>query len=112
MTGIKYDQGKVDYTLIPPVALREVAEALTYGATKYTAYNWVGVESTRYLSAAYRHLEAFRGGHKLDTESDLHHLALCITNLLFLLTRDMDNKDSIYGAKYISYEDGVMRESA
>lgn len=109
--GIKHDNGKVDYTLIPPLALREVAEALTYGSKKYTRYNWVNVESIRYLAAAYRHLESFRAGNKNDIESNIHHLAHAVTNLLFLLERDLSDKD-VVGKTYTSFVEEVLTETS
>ena len=83
----KKDKGKLQYRLIPPAALEKVAEALTYGNTKYSAHSWVNVESSRYVDAAYRHLEAARQGMLVDSESGLPHLAQAITNLMFLLER-------------------------
>lgn len=104
--GKKYDDGKVQYTLIPPRALREVAEVLTYGAVKYSPYNWVGVASTRYLAATYRHLEQFRLGNKHDLESGLNHLAHAITSLLFLLERDLSHSD-IYGEPFTAFDEEI-----
>lgn len=101
--GKKYDAGKVQYTLIPPNALREVAEALTYGAKKYSPYNWVNVESSRYLAAAYRHLEQFRMGKKVDLESGLQHISHAITSLLFLLERDLAENGDIVGMPFTSF---------
>lgn len=110
MIGRKDDKGKVDYTLIPPNAIREVAEALTYGAEKYSAHNWVNVDPCRYLAAAYRHIEAFRTGYKVDMESRLHHLSHAITNLLFLLERDLC-PTGIVGEPYVSYSDCVKKSA-
>lgn len=105
--GKKYDDGKVQYTLIPPRALREVAEVLTYGAKKYSPYNWVHVESSRYLAATYRHLEQFRLGHKVDLESGLQHISHAITSLLFLLERELSDKD-IVGQPFTSFEEEIQ----
>lgn len=84
---MKYDTGKIKYGLIPPAALAQIAEVLTYGSRKYDAFNWKDVESYRYIDAAYRHLELAREGHMLDAESGLPHLAHAVTNLMFLLDR-------------------------
>lgn len=35
-TGVKYDEGKLRYDLIPPEALREITKVLTFGAKKYS----------------------------------------------------------------------------
>lgn len=33
--GAKFDRGKLQYSLIPPIATASLAEVLTFGATKY-----------------------------------------------------------------------------
>ena len=56
--GTKYDQDKLQYTLIPPHALAEVARNLTIGLKKYKERdNWKKVPNAeqRYLDALYRH---------------------------------------------------------
>ena len=84
--GMKFDNGKLLYSLIPPETLQALAEVLTYGANKYAPNNWQLVENgeTRYLDALFRHLEAFRSGETHDPESGLHHLAHVLTNVAFL----------------------------
>jgi len=82
---MKFDVGKLRYGLIPPSATLALAEVLTYGAKKYKPNNWQNVEDTsRYVDALYRHLEAWRGGEKIDDESGLSHLAHAMTNIAFL----------------------------
>lgn len=83
----KYDKGKLDYTLIPPVAMEGAAQVLTFGASKYGANTWKDVENgkQRYLAACMRHIEAHRRGELLDNESGISHLAHAMTNLMFLL---------------------------
>lgn len=83
----KYDTGKLRYSLVPPIAIKAIAEVLTFGANKYAANSWQKVEngSERYLDALYRHLEAYRSGEKFDPESGSTHLAHAITNISFLL---------------------------
>lgn len=85
--GLKYDDGKLRYSLIPPILLSSVAEVLTFGAAKYAPNSWQTVPNgpERYLDALYRHLEQFRNGEALDPESGLPHLAHVATNVAFLL---------------------------
>ena len=85
--GPKYDDGKLRYSLIPPIALKGLAEVLTFGAEKYEPNSWQRVENAkvRYLDALYRHLEAFRSGEIIDPESNLHHLKHALCNVTFLL---------------------------
>ena len=83
---MKFDAGKLRYSLVPPSAIEGLAEVLTYGAKKYKPNNWQKVEDTdRYVDALYRHLEAWRNGEKLDEESGLSHLKHALTNVAFLI---------------------------
>jgi len=93
---MKFDAGKLRYGLIPPQALKGLAEVLTYGAKKYKPNNWQKAEdTTRYVDALYRHLEAWRAGEKVDEESGLHHLKHALTNISFLLYFEDNKNDKI-----------------
>ena len=85
-TGLKFDNGKLLYSLIPPETTKALAEVLTYGAQKYAPNNWQLVENgeVRYLDALFRHLEAYRAGEQVDPESGLPHLSHVLTNVAFL----------------------------
>ena len=89
--GTKYDEDKLQYSLIPPHALAEVARNLTVGLKKYRERdNWKKVPNAeqRYLDALYRHLEAHRMGEIYDKDSgaeNMPHMAAVAVNALFLL---------------------------
>jgi hypothetical protein len=85
--GIKYDNCKPDYSLIPPNALDDVARVLTYGATKYDRDNWKELENldNRYFAAAQRHLWALRKGETYDDETGIHHGAHAICCMMFII---------------------------
>ena len=93
--GIKYDQEKERYDLVPVFALEEVAKVLTVGAAKYDDENWRKVPNAtrRYFSAAQRHLAWVRKGQSRDSETGLHHYAHAITNLMFLLEKELELKE-------------------
>ena len=38
--GRKFDGGKLQYGLVPPLALKEMVKVLTFGAEKYEPDNW------------------------------------------------------------------------
>ncbi len=83
---MKFDSGKLRYSLMPPLALEALASVLTYGAKKYKPNNWKQVDSAdRYWDALYRHLEARRAGEVFDKESKLPHLWHALTNITFLV---------------------------
>ena len=84
--GAKFDNGKPSMSLIDPYALKELAKVLDYGKGKYAAWNWrKGIQWSRVLDAALRHLTAFNDGEDLDQESGLPHLAHAMCNCMFLL---------------------------
>jgi hypothetical protein len=89
--GTKYDQGKLQYTLIPPYALQEVARNLTEGLKKYKERdNWQKVDGAeeRYMDALMRHFEAIRRGETYDLDSSdptISHMSAVAVNAMFLL---------------------------
>jgi len=89
--GTKYDQGKLQYTLVPPYALQEVARNLTEGLKKYEERNnWQKVEGAeqRYMDALMRHFEAIRRGEIYDVDSSdptISHMSAVAVNAMFLL---------------------------
>lgn len=85
--GKKFDQGKVEPALLPPLALLTVSNVLTFGAKKYGADNWRYVKNGRhrYMNAALRHLLADLAGQENDEDSELPHLAHAACCLLFLI---------------------------
>ena len=93
--GLKYDAGKLRYSLIPPEATRALAEVLTFGARKYAPNSWQTVPNApeRYLDALMRHLEAHRSGELYDPESNLPHVYHLLCNAAFLAyftTKDLN----------------------
>jgi hypothetical protein len=85
--GMKFDAGKLDYTLVPWDGLEEIVKVLEFGAKKYARENWRFVKfgETRYMAAAFRHLIAYQNNEDVDPETGLSHLAHAGCCLLFLL---------------------------
>ena len=77
LTGMKYDQDKPMYNLLPPVAIDELAKILTFGAKKYAPDSWQNVPDgiERYRAALLRHTFAMQRGELVDSESGLPHSA-------------------------------------
>ena len=85
--GVKYDNDKPQWSLLPFKALKEVVDVLTYGAKKYAPDNWKKVPDAkrRYTDAGFRHFTAYASGEKLDPETGKSHLAHAMCCLLYLL---------------------------
>lgn len=92
--GRKFDGGKLQYGLLPPLALREVVKVLTFGAEKYEPDNWKRVPdpNRRYFDAAQRHLWAYKEGEINDPESGVSHLAHALCCIMFMLDLDEEKK--------------------
>ncbi len=87
--GVKYDDGKLRYDLIPQEVIDALAKIMTMGAGKYAPDNWKFVEpKERYFGALMRHLADYRNGYRLDDESGESHLAHALTCLSFLFYRE------------------------
>lgn len=86
LKALKYDDMKPRYDLVPPHAMAQVVDVLTYGASKYADRNYeAGMEISRIFAATQRHLSAYWRGQDLDEESALPHIAHAITDLMILL---------------------------
>lgn len=89
--GVKYDQEKPQYSLVPADALHEVVKVLTFGAKKYSPDNWKQVPDLqrRYKDAAGRH-EYQSVSDDFDDETGLYHLAHKICCDMFRLQNLID----------------------
>tara|TARA_R110001592_G_scaffold166301_1_gene401239 strand:+ start:913 stop:1224 length:312 start_codon:yes stop_codon:yes gene_type:complete len=98
---VKHDQDKPRIDLIPPQAIIDIAEVLTYGAGKYDSHNWRdngGLDYSRLYAAAQRHLLSFWDGQSLDKETGMSHLAHAACCIVFLMSYEAEDngKDDRY----------------
>lgn len=95
--GTKYDSAKPRMDLLDAQWLRDVAGVMTFGAEKYDAHNWrKGINFSRVISAAYRHLTAINDGEDLDPETGKPHsahLSCCAMFLNWYLTHRVEYDD-------------------
>lgn len=84
--AVKFDDNKPPLDLIPYSALELEAQVLAFGAQKYDAHNWrKGMNWSRLIGAALRHLNAYNAGENIDPESGLGHLGHARCCLAFLI---------------------------
>lgn len=95
--GLKYDNEKPPMALLDPSFLEGVSSVLAFGAKKYAAHNWRnGIEYSRLISAAMRHLNAINKGEDIDPESGLshaYHVGCCIMFLSWMMKYRTDLDD-------------------
>jgi hypothetical protein len=73
--GVKFDAGKVRWSLIPWKSVRCVLLILEVGAKKYAARNWEqGMDWSRPFDACIRHLTAWWEGEDTDKDTGYSHL--------------------------------------
>ena len=83
---IKNGELKPKMSLIPQLAMKEVAKVLTYGEAKYERFNYSKEQyTTTYIDACLRHVNEFLMNKNIDDESGLNHLAHAAANLLICL---------------------------
>ena len=92
--GVKYDQHKPRWSLLPWKQIEWVVKVLTVGAIKYSDDNWKFIPNIdeRYSSACMRHLVARMEGNVHDEETGLPHLAHAVCCILFWMWFD-DNPE-------------------
>lgn len=80
--GVKNDGDKPDLSLVPTEALFEMAKALTFGAKKYSRYNFrEGMDISRPIAASLRHTYQFLDGQDIDEETQCIHLGNAMAGL-------------------------------
>jgi len=100
--GRKFDGNKLEYGLLPPLALEATVDVLTFGAQKYERDNWKNVPDSkrRYYDALQRHLWAWKKGEIFDKESGKHHLAHAMCCLMFLYEHDILTHVKFYNEEH------------
>lgn len=92
----KLDKGKLDYSLLPPLALEELTKVMMMGKDKYGRNTWQKLPDwrNRYFAALQRHLWAWKKGEEIDPESGLSHLSHVLTNAAFMSELERKEKES------------------
>lgn len=73
--GVKFDDGKPRFDLIPARPLIELADLYRIGAAKYADRNWEnGIAFSRLFAALQRHAWAWWDGQEHDPVDGQHHL--------------------------------------
>lgn len=85
--GLRFNEGKLRYDLICPEQLKGLASVYTYGAKKYSLWNWArGQAYSTILASLKRHIAAFEAGDDYDAESGCQHMAHVMWNAGALLS--------------------------
>lgn len=83
--GLRFNEGKTRYDLVPQFAQDQYAQVLTKGAEKYAERNWeLGMKWSKVTASLKRHTAAFERGEDYDKETGLLHTAHIMCNAAFL----------------------------
>ncbi|GAC1500211.1 MAG: hypothetical protein NVS1B6_06420 [Steroidobacteraceae bacterium] len=85
--GLRFNEGKARYDLIPPEALDALAEHYGRGALKYADRNWErGMGWGKCFASLMRHGWAWMRGEDCDPETGSHHMIAVAWNAIALFT--------------------------
>lgn len=92
--GIKHDNEKPRWSLLPAGCVAAVVRVLTFGSKKYADDNWKLVPDARkrYYDAMHRHIEAWWDGERADPETGEHHMAHAVCCAFFIMWLDDSKK--------------------
>jgi len=83
--ALRYNQGKLEWSLVDFDSLEGLVRVLEYGKDKYARDNWkLGMPVTQVTESLMRHLFAFAKGEDIDPESGCRHISHVLCNAMFL----------------------------
>lgn len=83
--GLRFNEGKIRFDLIPSFANEQFARVLTAGANKYGDHNWQkGMNWSTVIASMERHVAAMKRGEDFDPETGEYHSAHIMCNAAFL----------------------------
>lgn len=83
--ALRYNQGKLQWSLVDFESLEGLVKVLEYGAQKYERDNWKkGMPVTKVSESLMRHLFAFLSGEDVDPESGCRHISHVMCNVMFI----------------------------
>ena len=81
--GLRYNEGKLQWSLVDFNSLEPLVRVLEYGKNKYGKDNWKkGLDPTQTLESLSRHLFSLMAGEELDKESNLPHIGHILANAM------------------------------
>jgi hypothetical protein len=82
--GLRYNNGKLRWSLVHFKSIEPLVRVLMFGATKYDDNNWKkGLPPKEVLESMQRHLAALIDGEINDPESGLPHIGHIQCNAMF-----------------------------
>ena len=90
--GMKWDTGKLDYSLLPWEVIEAAVKRFTVGSAKYGPNNWQKLDNaqSRYEAAMLRHWVEYKKGNRWDEDPNFEntpstHLQAALWNMMCLV---------------------------
>lgn len=84
-SALRYNNGKLRWSLVDFDALEDMVKVLEFGANKYDDNNWKkGLKTPEIIESMMRHMTAYMRGEDIDPESGLPHTGHILCNAMFL----------------------------
>ncbi len=91
--ALRYNEGKLKWSLVNFASLVPMVQVLTFGAAKYAPNNWKkGLDRSEILESMMRHLTALIDGEETDPESKLSHIGHLFCGCMFYSFHFVINK--------------------
>jgi hypothetical protein len=85
MQALRYNQGKVEWSLVDFKSLEPMVRVLEHGCQKYARNNWrKGMPATQIIESMLRHTFKLLEGELVDPESGIEHIGHIQCNAMFL----------------------------
>ena len=83
--ALRYNEGKLQWSMIDFKSLEGMVRVLEMGAKKYSKDNWkLGMPVTQVCESLMRHLFAYMSGEDKDPESGESHMSHVLVNAMFV----------------------------
>jgi hypothetical protein len=83
--ALRYNQGKVQWSLVDYKSIEPMVRVLEYGCKKYAKENWKkGMPASQIIESMLRHTFKLLEGELVDPESGIEHVGHIQCNAMFL----------------------------
>ena len=83
--ALRYNEGKVQWSLVDYKSLEPMVRVLEYGCRKYSKNNWKkGMPASQIIESMLRHTYKLLEGELVDPESGIEHVGHIQCNAMFL----------------------------
>ena len=94
MGATRYNNGKLELSLLSFKDLKPLVQVMMYGCQKYTRDNWkLGFERNVLIDSMLRHAIELQNGERIDPENNIHHVGGVMFNAMVLHYQDRKEEE-------------------